>query len=401
MGKDVSDVIGTALGKAAREAVGGIQNGRKRSGGGGSLSGAKGIAAGGAAGLGLMALAPLAKHGVSRLAGTAESGVDKLKDASVGKLNEAASGAIDDAKSKVKGNIMDSIPGAGLFSGGDDDDDDSDDGEGGGGKNSSPGAGKGRRMPVQQDMDIGVPLSVVYNQWTQFEEWPKFMHRLKSASQEDETHVKFKAKIWGKSKEFTAEIVEQRPEERIEWKVTDGISHTGVITFHELAPRLTRIEVNVDLEPGSMAEKFARGARLFKRAVRADMARFKAYVLMSEEETGEWRGTIEDGDVKSESSSSGSESGSSGSESGSSGSESGSSGSESGRSRSRSSSSRSRGSDGGSGSSSGSGRGRSRGSSSSRSSGSSRGSRSSSNGSSESSSSGSSGSSRRRTGSSS
>ena len=391
MGKDVSDVIGTALGNAAREAVSGIQNGRRRS-GSGPLSGAKGIAAGGAAGLGLMALAPLAKRGVSQLAGTAESGVDKVKDASVGKLNEAASGAIDDAKDKVKGNLLDSIPGSGLFSGGSDDDDES--GEGGGGKkNESPGAGKGRRMPVQQDMDIGVPLSTVYNQWTQFEEWPKFMHRLQSASQEDETHVSFKAKIWGKSKEFKAEIVEQRPEERIEWKVTEGISHTGVITFHELAPRLTRIEVNVDLEPGSMAEKFARGARLFKRAVRADMARFKAYVLMAEEETGEWRGTIEDGEVKSQSDSSGSESGSSGSRSGS-------SGSESGSSRSRSSSSRSRGSNGGSGSSSGSGRTCSRASSSSRSSGS-RGSRSSSNGSSGSASSGSgsSGSSRRRTGS--
>ena len=398
MGKDVSDVIGTALGKAAREAVGGIQNGRKRSSGSGSLSGAKGIAAGGAAGLGLMALAPLAKQGVSRLAGTAEDGVEKLKDASVGKLNDAASGAIDDAKGKVKGNIMDSIPGAGLFSGGGDDDDESE-GEdgGGGGKNASPGAGKGRRMPVQQDMDIGVPLSTVYNQWTQFEEWPKFMHRLQSASQEDETHVSFKAKIWGKSKEFKAEIVEQRPEERIEWKVTEGISHKGVITFHELAPRLTRIEVNVDLEPGSMAEKFARGARLFKRAVRADMARFKAYVLMAEEETGEWRGTIEDGEVKSEA-------GSSGSQSDSSDSESGSSRRQSGSSRSRSSSSRSgESSDGDSGSSSGSsGRSRSRGSSGSPSSASRRrSSRSSSNGSSGSSSSGSgsSGSSRRRSGS--
>jgi uncharacterized membrane protein len=371
MGKDVSDLIGTALGNAARDAVGGLSKGRKS---GNSLSGAKGIAAGGAAGLGLMALAPLAKQGVSKLAGTAEGGVDKIKEASVGKLKEAGSDAIDDAKGKLKGDIMDSIPGAGLFSGGDDDDDSDDDD--GGGKNSAPGAGKGRRMPVQQDMDIGVPLATVYNQWTQFEEWPQFMHRVKSASQEDESHVAFKAKIWGKTKEFKAEIVEQRPEERIEWKVTEGISHTGVITFHELAPRLTRIEVNLDLEPGSLIEKAARGMRFVKRAVRADMARFKAYVLMQEEETGEWRGTIEDGEVTSESSSSGSRSSSSGSRGSSDGDDSESSSSSddsesssSGSSRSRSSGgSRSRGSgrrssSNGSGSSSSSGRSGSSGSS--------------------------------------
>jgi uncharacterized membrane protein len=363
MGKDVSDVIGTALGNAARDAVGGLHRGGKRS--GGSLSGAKGIAAGGAAGLGLMALAPLAKHGVSKLAGTAESGVEKIKDASVGKLKDAGEGVIDDAKGKVKGDILDAIPGAGLFSslggGGDDDDDEGDDDGGRQGKNSAPGAGKGRRMPVQQDMDIGVPIATVYNQWTQFEEWPKFMHRLVSASQEDESHVSFKAKIWGKTKEFKAEITEQRPEERIEWKVTEGISHTGVITFHELGPRLTRIEVNLDLEPGSMIEKAARGMRFVKRAVRADMARFKGYVLMQEEETGEWRGTIEDGEVKSESSSSGGRSSSSRSRESSNGSDSSSS-SSSGRSRSsRGSRSRgsSNGSSSGSGSSSSSGRRRS------------------------------------------
>jgi uncharacterized membrane protein len=395
MGKDVSDVIGNALGNAAREAVGGISKGRKH--GGGSLSGAKGIAAGGAAGLGLMALAPLAKHGVSKLAGTAGSGVEKVKDASVGKLKDASEGVIDDAKSKVKGDIVDAIPGSGLFSslggGGDDDDE----GDSGGGKNSAPGAGKGRRMPVQQDMDIGVPIETVYNQWTQFEEWPKFMHRVQSASQEDEAHVAFKAKIWGKTKEFTAEIVEQRPEERIEWKVTEGISHTGVITFHELGPRLTRIEVNLDLEPGSLIEKAARGMRFVKRAVRADMARFKAYVLMQEEETGEWRGTIEDGEVKSQSSSSGSRSRSRGSADGDEGSSEGEEGSSSGGSRT-SSRRRSRASSGGRSTRSSSNGGG--GSSSSRS----RSSRSSSNGGSASSSgsrggSSGSGSSRRRSGS--
>ncbi len=173
----------------------------------------------------------------------------------------------------------------------------------GGGKNLGDGVGKGRRMPVQQSVDVGAPLQTVYNQFTQFEEWPKFMHRVTSVSQEDETHVAFKAKIWGVSKQFQAEIDEQRPDERIKWQVVQGLSHKGVATFHELAPRLTRIEVNVDVEPGSLIEKFARGARHVKRAMRADLHRFKAYIMMNEAESGEWRGTIEDAEVKRSSSS--------------------------------------------------------------------------------------------------
>jgi uncharacterized membrane protein len=171
-------------------------------------------------------------------------------------------------------------------------------------KNDMPGVGKGRRMPIQQSVDIGAPLSTVYNQYTQFEEWPKFMHRLQSVSQEDESHISFKTKIWGFTREFKAEIVEQRPDQRIKWQVTDGVTHTGVVTFHEVADRLTRVEVNLDLEPGGLIEKAARGMRHVKRAVRADLARFKAYVMMEEEESGSWRGRIEDGDVKRRSSSS-------------------------------------------------------------------------------------------------
>jgi len=174
-------------------------------------------------------------------------------------------------------------------------------GESGGGGSKSkgePGVGKGRRMPVQQDIDIGAPLRTVYNEWTQFEEWPSFMHRLENVSQEDESHVTFKTKIWGISKEFKAEIVEQRPDERIKWEVTDGVTHTGVVTFHELGPRLTRVEVNIDVQPGSLIEKAARGMRHVKRAVRADLARFKAHVLMQDDESGAWRGRIEEGKVK-------------------------------------------------------------------------------------------------------
>jgi hypothetical protein len=152
-------------------------------------------------------------------------------------------------------------------------------------------------MPVQQSVDVAVPLETAYNQWTQFEDWPEFMHRVTNVSQDDPCEVKFATKIWGKTKEFTAHIETQRPDERIKWQVTEGMIHNGVVTFHELAPRLTRIELGLDVEPGSLLEKAARGMRHVKRAARADLHRFKAFIEMLEKETGAWRGVIEDGEV--------------------------------------------------------------------------------------------------------
>ena len=157
--------------------------------------------------------------------------------------------------------------------------------------------GSGRRMPVQQAIDVAVPLETAYNQWTQFEEYPNFMHRVDSASQDDEAHVTFTEKVWGFGRDFEAEILEQRPYERIVWRSTSGLKHAGVVTFHQLAERLTRIEVSVDFKPESLFQKFARGARFSKRAIRADMHRFKAYIEMTEEEDGNWLGRIEDGEV--------------------------------------------------------------------------------------------------------
>jgi uncharacterized membrane protein len=265
MAKDVGDLIGTAIGRVAKETVQTLASNNK-SRGAPSLSGGKGLAAG----AGLATLAPLAFKGVkgakNLMNGSSGSGGD----------SDSGSGPIGKVKGKLEGNVKDKAKEGAKdalpFGGGKD--------------KGEPGVGKGRRMPIQQSMDVPVSVATAYKQWTNFEEWPKFMHRLESVNQEDDEHLSFKAKIWGKSKEFKAEIEEQNPNERIKWKVTEGLTHTGVITFHELAPRLTRIEVNMDVQPGSLLEKAARGMRHIKRAVRADMHRWKAYVMMNEEEKG-------------------------------------------------------------------------------------------------------------------
>jgi uncharacterized membrane protein len=309
MAKDLGDTIGTAVGRVAREAAQNLTQDVRKS-RKGPLGGLTGVALG----AGLAAAAPLAVKGASKLAKNGlGNGASALQNP-VQKAGETLQKPVQKAGEKVKGaasDVVDDkikdaggpggiakeagkslIPGLG---GGDEGDAKGE----GGGKNEADGAGKGRRMPVQQSVDVGVPIATVYNQFTQFEEWPKFMHRVTSVSQEDETHIAFKSKIWGVSKEFQAEIDEQRPDERVKWHVVEGLSHKGVVTFHELAPRLTRVELNVDVEPGSLIEKFARGARHVKRAMRADLHRFKAYVVMNEEASGEWRGTIDEGEVKS------------------------------------------------------------------------------------------------------
>ena len=293
MAKDMGGAVRDALGHAVREAVKNVGDASpkpKRS--SGPFSGVRGLAAG----AGLAAAAPLAKKGVDAV--RANGGIPTPSP------TRAASRVASKAGDKVGSNVKDMVSSkvdeaggagglvkeaaSGLLPGGGDD---------GGGKGGMPGVGKGRRMPVQQSVDVAVPLETAYNQFTQFEDWPEFMHRVTRVTQEDDCTIGFATKIWGKTKEFEAKIDTQRPDQRIKWRVAQGITHSGVVTFHELAPSLTRIEVNLDVDPGSLIEKAARGMRHVKRAVRADLARFKAFIEMQELETGAWRGVIEDGEL--------------------------------------------------------------------------------------------------------
>jgi uncharacterized membrane protein len=297
MAKDMSDTVRDALGQVVRDAVKNVGGGSPQPKKSNPLSGARGVAAG----AGLAALAPLAKKGYDAVRGNGLSlpspkpgkmatkattkAAKKMGDSVGGKLKEGVSEKVDEAGG-AGGLVKEAA--SGLLPGG---------GDSGGGKGGMPGVGKGRRMPVQQSVDVAVPVETAYNQFTQFEDWPEFMHRVTRVTQEDDCTVSFSTKIWTRTREFKAEIETQRPDERIKWKVSQGITHTGVVTFHELAPRLTRIELNMDVEPGGMIEKAARGMRHVKRAARADLHRFKAFIEMQEIETGAWRGVIEDGEL--------------------------------------------------------------------------------------------------------
>lgn len=230
-----------------------------------------------AAGAALMAL-PFAAEGIAKLAGGNGSPKEAVKDAGKKAKGKAAEGA-----KKVAGEVADEKLGGAkklaglkdLFSG---------NGDGADSEEEAREAhGSGRRMPIQQSVDVAVPISAAYKQWTNFEEWPKFMHRVDSAQEIDDSTVSMSTKVWGVTKQFEAEIDEKRRDERIEWHTDEGLAHSGVVTFHKLAPRLTRIEVTMDVKPDSLLEKAGRGMRFTKRAVRGDLHRFKAFVEMEED----------------------------------------------------------------------------------------------------------------------
>jgi uncharacterized membrane protein len=149
---------------------------------------------------------------------------------------------------------------------------------GGGGDGGAQKGGKTRRLPIQRWTDVAVPVEKAYQAWTQFEEFPKFMHRVLEVKKEDQNKIHWREKIWFSTREWDGEITERRKNDRIAWKSTKGTQHSGVISFHKLDTNLTRVLVTLDFVPSGMLEKMASGMRFVKRAVQADLARFKAYV---------------------------------------------------------------------------------------------------------------------------
>jgi uncharacterized membrane protein len=160
-------------------------------------------------------------------------------------------------------------------------------GSGGGGGDGK--AKKTRRLPIQRWTDVAAPVGTVYEKWTQFEEYPNFMHRVLNVEQEDDNKVSWDEKIWFSSRRWEGEITERKRNKRIAWKTTSGMAHAGVVTFHKLDDELTRVMVDMDFVPQGMVEKMASGMRFVKRAVQSDLARFKAYVELGEAEGLEYQ----------------------------------------------------------------------------------------------------------------
>ena len=172
---------------------------------------------------------------------------------------------------------------------------------GGGGKGSkSPKATKATN--IIETIDVGVPVRVAYNQWTEFGAFPSFMKKVEKVEAQDDNKLAWKAQIVWSHRTWEASILEQIPDERIVWKSKGEKGHVdGAVTFHELGPNLTRILIVLEYYPQGLFERTGNIWRAQGRRVRAEFKHFRRHVMtrtiLEPDEVEGWRGTIEDGEV--------------------------------------------------------------------------------------------------------
>lgn len=147
---------------------------------------------------------------------------------------------------------------------------------------------------ISTSIDVNVPASMAYNQWTQFETFPRFMEGVREVKQVDDRRLHWRAEVWGKEEEWDAEIMEQIPDKRIAWRSTTGAANAGIVTFHRLSNESSRVVVQMEYDPKGMIENVGDSLGLLAQRVEGDLARFKEFIEVRGHETGAWRGEIQD-----------------------------------------------------------------------------------------------------------
>lgn len=145
---------------------------------------------------------------------------------------------------------------------------------------------------IEKSIELNVPVRTAYNQWTQFEEFPKFMEGVKEVKQIDDKRLHWKASIAGKEEEWDADITEQIPDERIAWTSRGGAMNGGVVTFHRLSDAKSKMMLQLEYDPKGFVEKAGDAIGLVTQRVEGDLERFKTFIESRGQETNAWRGTI-------------------------------------------------------------------------------------------------------------
>ncbi|HWM00221.1 MAG TPA: SRPBCC family protein [Nocardioidaceae bacterium] len=229
------------------------------------------------------------------LGGRLEGATGKLQDASdnggllgktaknVAKGDNPAKAAVKGAAGGLKDKVKEKIPGLG--------------GGGGGGAKAT------KATIIQEEIDVGAPVDVVYDQWTLMQEFSDFMKKVDNVEQEEEVKVDFKAQVFWSHRTWEATIEEQIPDELIHWRSSGEKGHVdGTVTFHELAPRLTRVIVVLEYYPQGFMERTGNIWRAQGRRARLELKHFRRHVMMNvmhePEEVEGWRGEIHEGEVE-------------------------------------------------------------------------------------------------------
>ena len=145
----------------------------------------------------------------------------------------------------------------------------------------------------EESIDVDVPVTTAYNQWTQFESFPQFMAGVERVDQIGDTMTHWVTEVGGATREFDAEITEQHPDERVAWRSLGGPTQAGVVTFHRLAADKTRIMLQMDFEPEGIVEQAGDKLGVVNRRLKGDLESFKQFIESRGSETGAWRGDVE------------------------------------------------------------------------------------------------------------
>ena len=160
------------------------------------------------------------------------------------------------------------------------------------------GGGNKKFVAIIEDINVGVPVNVAYDQWTQFQEFPNFAKGVDSVDQTDEVESNWRVKVAKSRRNYKASITEQIPDRKIAWTSEGGKGTTkGVVTFHPLADDLTQVLLVIEYYPQGLFEKTGNIWRAQGRRARLDLKHFRRFVMMRGEATGSWRGEIRDGEV--------------------------------------------------------------------------------------------------------
>jgi uncharacterized membrane protein len=151
---------------------------------------------------------------------------------------------------------------------------------------------------VEQSIEVDVPISVAYDQWTQFESFPRFMEGVKQVQQLDDKHLRWTAEVAGQERSWEAEIVDQTPNRRVAWKSLGGTTNAGAVQFKPLDGSRTKIDVTLEAEPKTVVEKAGEALGFLDRQVKGDLERFAEFIEERRRPTGAWEGEIHGDEVR-------------------------------------------------------------------------------------------------------
>lgn len=157
---------------------------------------------------------------------------------------------------------------------------------------------QGRLSTTTESIEVDVPVSTAYNQWTQFGDFPKFMQGVLQVRQLDDTHLHWRAEIGGQQEEWESEITEQVPDRVIAWRSTQGVLNAGHVRFQPIDGERTRIELRIDYQPRGLTEKIGDALGAVSLRASGNLQRFKQFIEGRGAETGAWRGEVSDGQVR-------------------------------------------------------------------------------------------------------